>query len=137
MSEENKKPIGEMPRVSINYEMFEGWIVTALEGGSNYWCDIPKESFDSKLMEAYKDDNISLSVLLAIFIWKERQTIAIFDAISNEEIGKISMKSVKKALEIICENHGEVFDSLLAETYDADDADVFFQYATLGELTFG
>ena len=137
MSEENKKPIGEMPRVSINYEMFEGWIVTAIEGGSNYWCEIPQESFNKELLESYKDENLPFSILLATFIWKERQTIAVCDAMSNEEIGKINMKSVKKALEMICENHAEVFDNLLAEQYDADDADVFFQYATLGELTFG
>ena len=137
MSEENNKPLGIIVRTSIDYNLFEGWMVTAVEGGSNYWFDIPESSFGALTIETYKADNLSFAELLSKSIWIEKETIEVFDAMSGEMLGEINMKSVKKALEKICENHLDVFERLMSEQYDAEDADVFFQYAVLGELTFG
>jgi len=82
--------LGIVARQEISYDLFEGILVTALEGGSNYWymldlndTGVPKEKYAGE----------PLSVKVAKMIWYDR--------------------------------------------IDADDADVFFQIATMGEITFG
>lgn len=135
---ENKKQLGVIQHnVSITYEMFEDWIVTALEGGSNYWYWLKDGAIPKSSIEKYKDENLPLSIIFCKAIWIDKEAIEIHDIENNEPLGKIDMKSVKKALENICDAHQSIFSALMNQEYDAVDADVFFQYAVMGEITFG
>lgn len=133
----DKKTLGEVVKVGITYEMFEDWIVTALEGGSNYWYWLMDDAIPKSCLEKYKDDNLPLSIIFCKAIWMDKIAIEIHDIETNEPLGKIDMKSVKKALETICSEHQSIFHSLMNQQYDAVDADVFFQYCVMGEITFG
>jgi hypothetical protein len=117
----------------ITYQMFEDWIVTALEGGSNYWY------FINNLPQSESEiEEMPFSMKFAHLIWKEKKRIDVYDLEDRKnQLGTIDLKSVKKALEMVCENHEEVFNNLMDENYDAIDADVLFQYAVMGELIFG
>jgi hypothetical protein len=133
-----KKPIGKIDKVAITYEMFENWIVTALEGGSNYWCYIKHDSIPNSVKEKYKEETLAFTQLIAKAIWVEKLPIQVYDEGQEcELLGVIDMKSVKKGLESLCEHHEEIFKKLMKEEYDANDADVFFQYIVMNELTFG
>jgi hypothetical protein len=41
------------------------------------------------------------------------------------------------AIQKIKAEHPNVYNNIIDEDYDADDADVFFQIAVMGEVTFG
>ena len=134
---EEKKPIGKINKVAITYEMFEDWIVTAIEGGSNYWYSIQDEAIPKSIIEKYEEEKLPFSILFSKAIWIDKAPVTVHDIETEEPIGQINMKSVKKALETICGHHENVFDALMNQEHDAEDADVFFQYAVMGELTFG
>jgi hypothetical protein len=52
-------------------------------------------------------------------------------------LGEVNLTTIKTAFEIICSQYPATYLNLIKEEYDADDADVFFQIATMGEITFG
>ena len=76
--------------------------------------------------------------MIARAIWVDKLPIKVYDEEQDSELlGVIDMKSVKKGLESVCEHHEDIFNNLMTEQYDANDADVFFQYIVMNELTFG
>jgi hypothetical protein len=127
--------LGIVARQEISYDLFEGILVTALEGGSNYWymldlndMGVPKEKYVGE----------PLSVKVAKMIWYDRINLRVMDA--EEEgalLGEVNLTTIKTAFEIICSQYPATYLNLIKEEYDADDADVFFQIATMGEITFG
>jgi hypothetical protein len=135
---QDKKTLGTIVKVAISFEMFQDWIITALEGGSNYWCYIKDHSIPKIVKDKYKEENLAFSELIARAIWIDKCAIEVHDQEDDSELlGVIDMKSVKKGLESCCEHHVSVFTKLMEEQYDANDADVFFQYIVMNEITFG
>jgi hypothetical protein len=64
--------------------------------------------------------------------------VQINDAEDEEEIlGNIDMDGLLDAIQKIKAEHPNVYNNIIDEDYDADDADVFFQIAVMGEVTFG
>lgn len=127
--------LGIVARQEISYDMFEGIIVTALEGGSNYWYLIDLE--DTGIPDdKYKGE--PSSVRIAKMIWYDRINLRVLDK-DNEDVllGEVNLKTIKTAFEIICSQYSQTYLNLIQDQYDAEDADVFFQIATMGELTFG
>lgn len=127
--------LGIVARQEISYDLFEGILVTALEGGSNYWymidisdTGVPKEKYAGE----------SLSVKVAKMIWYDRINLRVMD-VENDDVllGEVNIASIKTAFEKICSEYPETYLNLIQENYDADDADIFFQIATMGEITFG
>jgi hypothetical protein len=127
--------LGIVARQEISYDLFEGILVTALEGGSNYWymldlsdIEVPKTKYAGE----------SASVKVAKMVWFDRINLRVMDA-ENEDVvlGEVNLASIKSAFEKICSEYPETYLNLIREQYDADDADVFFQIATMGEITFG
>jgi hypothetical protein len=71
-------------------------------------------------------------------IWYDRINLRVLD--KEEEgvlLGEVNIATIKTAFERICSQYPETYLNLIQENYDADDADVFFQIATMGEITFG
>ena len=134
---DEKKTLGKVSKVAIHYEMFEDWMVTAIEGGSNYWYSIQDGAMPKSIVAKYESEKLPFSILFSKAIWIDKLSIPVHYIETGEVLGSIDMKSVKKALEAICEHHSEIFESLMNGHFDAEDADVFFQYAVIGELTFG
>lgn len=97
-------------------------IITALEGGVNYWCGgvetIPHN--DIKTPEAWTDPNFTLKVT---------------DAEEEEPDAQVHVN--KARVEAALLQFHERSPGVELEACDADDADVFFQYLVFGEIVYG
>ena len=120
---------------TINLEIFQDLIVTALEGGSNAWYDIHDDLSDIK--QKHNSDYISESI--AREIWNNPEfELDIYDLEDEEEfLGTLTKESCEKAFQILLDKYPSVFANIINEEYDANDADIFFQLAVMGEIVFG
>ena len=126
--------LGIVARQEISYDLFEGILVTALEGGSNYWAMLDLAD-TGILKEKYAGE--PLSVKVAKMIWYDRINLRVMDAEEEDVLlGEVNLTTIKTAFEIICAQYPEIYMNLIQENYDANDADVFFQIATMGDITF-
>jgi hypothetical protein len=135
MSENSQNTLGVIvtKKLEINYELFESWMVTALEGGSNYWYfikSLPK-----------RDDlkGLAFSEALSTLVWKHDEKIEVFDIENEDEdsLGVIDKNRIVPALNMLSKEHNEVFTNLMNENFDALDCDIFFQVLVMNEITFG
>ena len=135
MSENSQNKLGVIitKKLEIDFELFESWMITALEGGSNYWYfikSLPK-----------KDDlkGLAFSEALSTLVWKHDEKIEVFD-IENQDVepfGVIEKSKVVATLQKLSKEHNQVFVNLTNENYDAMDCDIFFQVLVMDEITFG
>lgn len=123
---------------TIKKQILENVIIGALEGGSNYWyCigDIDKTNFRR---------GISLAENIAEQLYMNTEfKLPIYDIESAEDpeemdfLGDVTNAKVVKAFELMSEKYPEFLERILDESGDADDDDVFFQLATMGEVIYG
>lgn len=123
---------------TIKKQILENVIIGALEGGSNYWyCigDIDKTNFRRGISLA---ENISEQLYT-----NTEFKLPIYDIESAEDpeemdfLGDVTNASVVKAFELMADKYPEFLERILDESGDADDDDVFFQLATMGEVVYG
>jgi len=127
--------LGIVARQEISYDMFEGIMVTALEGGSNYWYLIDLNDTGVSREKYEKDPH---SVQVAKMIWYDRINLRVLDKEDEDVLlGEVNLTTIKTAFEIICSQYPQTYLNLIQDQYDTEDADIFFQIATMGELTFG
>lgn len=123
--------------ISVTDEVITDIIVTALEGGSNSWYYLPDLNNVKRRFPNQEREQTPLPILIAKAVLKKQERVQVFDLEDeNEQLGELSIDSIKKAFQLLSENYKSTLASLLNETYDADDADVFFQLAVMGELRF-
>ena len=109
--------------------------VTALEGGSNYWYYIP--TIPNGVRDIMNETGLATSEAIGQYVLKGGY-VQINDAEDEEEIlGNIDMDGLLDAIQKIKAEYPNVYNNIIDEEYDADDADVFFQIAVMGEVTFG
>lgn len=120
--------------ISIPENVIDDVITTALEGGSNYWYFIDQEKVTTP--DNFKrNEKIHYEILDKVY---QGGTLQIFDAENtNEKLGELSVESIQKGLNLLADKSTKVLYNIVDECYDAGDADVFFQLAVLGEITFG
>lgn len=119
--------------LEITLEHFEAVIVTALEGGSNYWYFLPDQpALDFDDWSSGKP----LSVKIAHTLFNDpKYSLQINDAENETEIlGTITQKDLLKAL-VKCPK--ETLLIVDDGNYDAWTADTIFQTAVMGEVKFG
>lgn len=121
--------------------------VDALEGGSNYWYHIrhlPKE-----VRYKAKEMNQSVSEAIGEYILKGGY-VQFYDAEEEYDdddytethsdkglLGTVDMDSILEAITIIKKDYPEVWENILDEQYDANDADIFLQLCVMGEVVYG
>lgn len=142
-------------------EKVDNSLITAIEGGSNYWyCfndyDIQKlniwldkkgnrnKQFYYKFLDAIYQSNKNV---LPIYDTVEVEDLNIedFDNDSNalfnsiEPLGYLSSQNINKGLKLLKKQHKDVFNEEFGNEYlgDCVSADVFFQYVILGDIKFG
>lgn len=116
-------------------QMIEDLLVTALEGGSNYWYWLSNETADQIEKVTGKEDPLSIRFYQAI---QKGESLIIHDAENDDEVlGHINSASIQNALLMMATGHREHFADIISENHDATTADVFFQLAVMGEITFG
>lgn len=123
---------------TIKQNIFENVIIGALEGGSNYWYfagDFDRSNF-------VKGKNSVENIAIQLFTNPEFK-LPIYDVESAEEfedmdfLGDVTQASMLKAFEIMAGKYPKTLERILDESADADDDDVFFQLATMGEVVYG
>lgn len=118
----------------LSKQQQEDLLITALEGGSNYWyyIDLVENPSVAKVKKG-----LPLSEHIFNLVQKG-ESITINDAENEDEVlGTLNLDSIQKGTELMQSNEPEHFTNILEESWDAETADVWFQYCILGEITFG
>lgn len=120
----------------ITNEMRENLLVTALEGGSNYWYFLKKKgmSYIEKHTPEMENEPLAMRMFKAL---ERNVSIPIHDYETGDLLGEINMHSIEKAEEKLIEINPIEFANILTEDYDANTADIWFQLAVMGEIVFG
>jgi len=109
--------------------------VTSLEGGSNYWYYL--KNIPESIKYDVKYNGTSLSDALGEYVLSGGE-VHFYDIEDESEfLGSVDMNSILDAINLIKKEHPEVWERILTEEYDADDADVFLQLCVMGEVVFG
>jgi hypothetical protein len=133
--------------------------VTALEGGSNYWyyVSLPKDikSYGDTTSEAIGEYILEGGQLNFYDIEERRDVIRNYrdgeytiegDVIDNKRynedieetlIGYVDLDKVLDAITILKEDYSHVWENILMEQEDANDADIFLQLCVMGDVVFG
>ena len=129
--------------VDLQREVLENIFVTAIEGGSNYWCRITDEGRKAVRTVVPKSEDVCFSTALFKAVYDHGIAVPVYDAETegeedDESIGEISMKSMQDRLQNLL--NGPNKDDLMAEideNGDANSSDVVFQHIALGEVVYG
>jgi len=121
--------------------------VDALEGGSNYWYHI--RHLPNEVSYKAKEMGQSVSEAIGEYILKGGY-IQFYDAeeeydeddytethSDNGLLGTVDMDSILEAITIIKRDYPDVWENILDEQYDANDADIFLQLCVMGDVVFG
>jgi hypothetical protein len=153
--------------IPIPLSTLNDFIITAIEGGSNYWYLFGEEA--TKQIEKYmgvcvpeihgqltadfladkaiKPDvknagttfygTFSEAVLVAVISGEAIKVHDVLD-VAGPPVGILSIESIERGFNKMVEDkRPELYKLLDGEDYDANDADVVFQYITLGEIVYG
>jgi hypothetical protein len=125
-----------MVMLPIAYQTMEDLFVTALEGGSDYWCQFSDESYDA-VRDAVPNGSFSEATWKAISEFDVK--IRIYDAESGDMLGLLTRELITQRMVSMHEDKGVLscMINILNEDFDATDADVVFQYLLMGEIVFG
>ena len=106
-------------------------LITALEGGSNYWYNLPE--LDMVKCHQYPNKSFAISEKVGKAVLEYNEVIPVYD-IEDEDnhLGDISQNNIKRGLQLfINDNRCWIPDM------DAEQADIFFQFVVMGELIYG
>ena len=97
-------------------------LIEAFENACNYWC-IAEGYYPSRWEEQIEDGSIKVKVY-------DREDE--FDL-----LGAVTVQSIRKGICLMVEDYPESYGRWMEGQYDADDADIFLQLVTMGEIVFG
>lgn len=122
-------------KVEVTQDNWVDVIITALEGGSNYWY-VLNEDHDSEGLVARlpEGDFDNLTQRIGRSLWHNTSyRLKVYDLENPDELlGVVSHASMMGAFASRVEDTLKVIDG----SYDALNADNIFQWATMGEITF-
>jgi len=146
-------------KITITIDAIESMLVTAIEGGIDYWCYISitdkkkawtwlKKEIEEKRLT--RDESIHYMWMDAMFqgyphairiydVEEAFETETYEDFEDIEPIGELSMTNIKKGLEKASKEYPNQFSQYFPEysNGDAEDADVLFQLICLDEVVYG
>ena len=119
--------------VRIPEQKIHDMIVTAVEGGSNYWAKFVfpkdyKQKYQSYEQIPFSNDNIE-----------------VYDVETDELLGYLNRMSIKVGLQLMAyrkdmkgkQMPDRHFKNLATDNDDAETADVFMQLCVMGEIVYG
>lgn len=109
-------------RVHVSKEVVESLIVSAIEGGSNYWYRIEGRIGCDYLKLAFSPVGMPISNK-----GSEPPFIK----------GRLTPTTIQMALDLMAEKYPRHFADILADREDAATGDVFLQLAILGTVMYG
>ena len=112
-------------------------LTSALEGGSNYWLDLPKSTWDKIKKYKVVGDNNYISDLFLRAI-EGGETLDIIDVEDeNEILGTISLKSMRKGEKTMIKDYTQHFAAAISEGGDAETGDVYLQLCIFNDVVYG
>lgn len=118
-----------------NYQMAVQ-LITAFEGGSNYWLHITTLQYPDSgelakpLGDEYTPDYIALP-------FTDGGAVIIADFEDKSVTYRVDKESLERGTNTMRDKYPEHYLDILNETADAETADVFLQCCVLGEIVFG
>ena len=123
--------------IDVSREVLENIFITALEGGSNYWCEFSDEAIDLVYNSVPQDGIASFSERVFKAVYDGGVKIPIHDAEDGELIGELSKDTFQERLQICANQALWALQEERDERGDAASSDVVFQYLTMGEFVYG
>lgn len=146
-------------KIEITNEAIESVLITALEGGSNYWYQFNrKDLIDAKnwLLKEIEEGRLQrnkefnypwmdamfqgYAKPIPVYDTEEAYEVESFEDFEElEPIGYLSMEKIKKGLEKASVEYPKQFQQYFPEYVngDAEDADVLFQLICLNDIVYG
>lgn len=129
-------------KIEIEAELnLEDLFVTAIEGGSNYWCSFEEDSILAIRAAIPKSVEPCFSVACMRAVCEKGVLVPVYDAEddSMEPIGYLDYSLFNERLDNLSkdENMRRHLLDMVNEEYDANTADVIFQYLILNEVVYG
>ncbi len=109
----------------------ENLLVTALEGGSNYWYYLPN------LTDVPGDEDQPLSMRIVSAIYDHKASIPVHDLEDGNHLGDLNLVNVHKAETLMETHHPEHAVCIVTEDYDAVTADIWFQLVVMQDVVYG
>lgn len=119
-----------MRKDEVTAEHISDLLVTAFEGGINYWC----EKVEVLAVPDPIPDKVILSDVIALGGALEFYDL---DAEGEDDIYELTLEKMLKGIEmgLTWGKFGSVEDMM--DNYDAETADVIIQFALFGEIVYG
>lgn len=128
--------------ISIDSNRIADLIITALEGGSNYWYSIDKKKSKApspdKLWQFPEGDSLRDTLYFHVqWPLSEGGSVHIYDNETGDYRGDLNLESLQKGLDVMQDKYPKHMADFLSEHEDGDTADVFLQCCLFGEVIFG
>lgn len=122
----------------IHLEHFDNVIITALEGGSNYWYQLFIDDYRDQLVPK-TEKRLALSERISESLYiNPKFELKVYDVENpNDLLGTVTQASMFKAFQIAEQEWDSAYENIMEEQYDVSDADIVFQLATMGKVVFG
>lgn len=97
-------------------------LIDAFENACNHWC-IVEGYYPSRWGEQIENGCMKVKVYNLIY--------------ESNLLGTVTEQSIRKGIRLMMEDYPESYGRWMEGQYDADDADIFLQLVTMGEIVFG
>lgn len=130
-------------KVNVTSTIINNVLCCALEGGSNYWYaigDVDRKHFikgDPFVDNLTRSFDLEPSYELDVYDIESIEYDEDEDEGTMDKLGTLTLASMAEALSFMAEYYPEEFGRIMDMSCDADDADIFFQIAVMGEIVFG
>ena len=127
-------------KIELSKEQIEDVLVTALEGGSNYWYYITDTQLFGIDLATKHLENKNLSFAERLLEYIELGGEIKINDIENpkEVLGTISLKTMAERTEnLINDGYLNHIVNVIEENFDANDSDIIFQYWVLNDAIYG
>ena len=125
--------------IDVSREVLESIFITAIEGGSNYWYYLGKDSIEAINNVCPKASGMALSERLFAAVYDYGAKVPIFDIedTDGEPIGILDKDNFKERLELCANRALWALQEEIDERGDASSSDVVFQYLVLNDFVYG
>ena len=123
----------------LSEETVRDIITTAIEGGINYWAglDNSKQEYQDAIQRLKQKHEELYYESIVIELWNNHDSLTLYD-LDDDTRYTLSKDDFVKGCELYETHTGKSIVKAFDDSdFDANDADMIFQYAIFGEVIFG
>ena len=124
---------------NVPFQRIGDLIVSAFEGGSNYWMEVSKTKKPQKVSFLYDADlgGEEPKIYWPVDYPLNGGSITISDTEGDMPDRVFDLESIQRGLQVMAKDCPRHWQTFLAENDDAETADVFLQCCLYGEIVYG